>query len=168
VEDDQKGNESSYSFSPGHPEGIAVSDSDKAETLADNLETQFQPVTDPSFLAVIEMVGVALRSYFLTPASETKMTNTDEVQEAIRGLKVSKVPGPKGIANRTLKHLPQRAVSLLVMIFKAILLTHHFPSVWKHARVISILKPVRTQHFHHPNGPLVSWTRLVNFWKRPY
>jgi hypothetical protein len=40
-----------------------------------------------------------------------------------------------------LKHLPQRAVSLLVLIFNAILLTHHFPSVWKHARVISILKP---------------------------
>jgi len=40
-----------------------------------------------------------------------------------------------------LKYLPQRAVSLLVQIFNAVLLTHHFPSVWKHARVISILKP---------------------------
>jgi hypothetical protein len=29
----------------------------------------------------------------------------------------------------------------LVLIFNAILLTQHFPSVWKHARVISILKP---------------------------
>jgi len=40
-----------------------------------------------------------------------------------------------------LKHLPQRAVSLLAQIFNAILLTHHFLTVWKHARVISILKP---------------------------
>jgi hypothetical protein len=32
-------------------------------------------------------------------------------------------------------------VSLLVQIFNAVLLTHHFPTVWKHARVISILKP---------------------------
>ena len=39
-----------------------------------------------------------------------------------------------------MKHLPQRAVSLLVLIFNAIL-THHFPTAWKHARVISILKP---------------------------
>jgi hypothetical protein len=69
------------------------------------------------------------------------MTNPDEVQETIRGLKVSNAPGPNGIQNRALKHLPQRAVSFLVLIFNAILLTHHFRSVWKHARVISILKP---------------------------
>jgi len=77
------------------------------------------------------MVDVALRSYFLTPASEPKLTNPDEVQEAIRGLKVNKAPGPNGIHNRALKHLPRRAVSLLVQIFNAVLLTHHFPSVWK-------------------------------------
>jgi hypothetical protein len=53
------------------------------------------------------MVDVALRSYFLTPASEPTLTTPDEVQEAIRGLSVSKAPGPKGIPNRALKHLPQ-------------------------------------------------------------
>jgi hypothetical protein len=40
------------------PGGIALSDSEKAEALADNLETQVQPVTDPSFPAVIETVNV--------------------------------------------------------------------------------------------------------------
>ena len=50
--------------------GFALSDSAKAEALADNLETQFQPVADPSVQVVIEMVHVALRSYFLSPASE--------------------------------------------------------------------------------------------------
>jgi hypothetical protein len=29
----------------------------------------------------------------------------------------------------------------VVQIFNAILLTHHFPTLWKHDRVISILKP---------------------------
>jgi len=43
-------------------------------------------VTDPSVAAVIEMVDVALRSYFLTPASEPKLTNPDEIHEVIRGL----------------------------------------------------------------------------------
>ena len=52
-------------------------------------------MTDPSVPAVIEMLDVALRTYFMTPASEPN----------------------------------------------AILLTHHFPTVWKHARVICILKP---------------------------
>jgi len=43
----------------------------------------------------------------MTPASEPKLTNPEEVQEAIRGLEVSNAPGPNGIRNRALKHLPQ-------------------------------------------------------------
>ena len=97
-------------------------------------------MTDPSVPAVTEMVDVVLRSFLMTPASEPKLTNPEEVQEAIRGLKVSKVPGPNGIPNRAFKHLPERTVSLLALIFNAILI-RHFPTAWKHARVISILKP---------------------------
>jgi len=37
--------------------GVALSDSEKAEALADNLEAQFQPVKDPSVPAGIEMPG---------------------------------------------------------------------------------------------------------------
>ena len=47
--------------------------------------------------AVIEMVDVALRVYFLSPASEPQLTTPDEVHEAIRVLKISKTPGPNGI-----------------------------------------------------------------------
>jgi hypothetical protein len=74
-------------------------------------------VTNPSVPAVIETVNVGLRSYFRVPASEPKSTNPGEVLDAIRGLRVSKAPGPNGIPNRALKHLPQRAVALLVKIF---------------------------------------------------
>jgi len=45
---------------------------------------------------------VALRSYFLSPASEPQLTTPDEAHNAIRGLKVSKAPGLNGIPNRTL------------------------------------------------------------------
>jgi hypothetical protein len=114
VEDDQTRDESSYSIStPGHPRVIYSLRPEKAEALADRLETQFQLVTDPSVPAVIEMVNVALRSYLLTHASEPKLTTPDEVHEAIRGLKFSKALGPNGIPNRALMHLPRRAVSLL-------------------------------------------------------
>jgi hypothetical protein len=61
-------------------------------------------VADPSVPAVVELVDVALWSYFQTPASKPKLTNPDEVHEAIRGLKVGKVPGPNGIPNRAMKH----------------------------------------------------------------
>jgi len=66
---------------PGNPWGNALSDSEKAEALADNLETQFQPVADPSFPVVIEMVDVAMTSYFEAPGRETNLTNSDEVHE---------------------------------------------------------------------------------------
>jgi len=98
-------------------------------------------LTDPSVPAVIETVDVALGSYFLSPVGEPQLTTPDEVHEAIRGLKVSKAPGPNGLSNRVLMHLPKRAVSLHARIFNAVLRTHHFPATWKHARVISILKP---------------------------
>jgi hypothetical protein len=44
------------------PGGIALSDPEKAEALADNLDTQFQPVTDPSVPAVIATDNVGLMS----------------------------------------------------------------------------------------------------------
>jgi hypothetical protein len=74
------------------------------------------------------MVDVALRSYFMTSARDPNLPNLDEVQEAIRGPKVGNAAGPNGIPNRALKHLPKRAVSLLVKIFNTVLCTHHFPS----------------------------------------
>jgi len=129
-------------FTPG---GIALSDSEKAEALADNLEAQFQPVTYPSVPAVIETVDVTLGSYFLSSANEPQLTTPDEVHEAIRGLKVSKAPGLNVLPNRALKHLPKRAVSLFARISNAVLRTHHLPPTWKHARVISILNPGKDQ-----------------------
>jgi hypothetical protein len=64
-------------------------------------------VTDSPIPAVIEKFGVALRSYFMNPVSEPNLTIPDEVQEAISDHKVSKSPGPNGILNRVLKHVPQ-------------------------------------------------------------
>jgi hypothetical protein len=69
------------------------------------------------------------------------LTGPEEVHEAIKGLKLSKAPGHNSIPKRALKHPPKHAVYLFVLIFNAVLRTHHFPPVWKHARVTSVLKP---------------------------
>jgi hypothetical protein len=63
--------------------GISLLGSENAEALADSLEAQFQPVTDPSDSAVIETVDVALRAYCYATASEPMLTNPVEVQDAI-------------------------------------------------------------------------------------
>ena len=144
MEDDQTGDESSYSVSlPGHTggRGIPLSDSEKVEALSDSLETQFHPVTESSVPTVIEIVDVALMSYFLILQSEPTLTNPDEVNEAVSGLKIRKAPNPNGIKYEALKHLSQRAVSFRAQIFNAVLCSHQFPQVWKNALEISILKP---------------------------
>jgi len=82
--------------------GIALSASENAEDLADNLETQFQPVTHPSVAAIIDIFYTALRSY-LTPAIEPKLTKPEEFRKASKGLKLTKSTDPNGIPNRALK-----------------------------------------------------------------
>jgi len=87
VQDDQTGDESSYCIPPPvNPGEIALSESEKAKALADNLEAQFQPVTDPPVPAVIETVDVTLRSYLLSPASEplTRFTKPSGVSRSAR------------------------------------------------------------------------------------
>ena len=43
--------------------------------------------------------------------------------------------------NMALRHLPDRALTFLMVVFNAVLRLQYYPSVWKQARVISILKP---------------------------
>ena len=85
---------------------------------------------------------MAMRSYILSHPSEPQLTIPDEVYAATKGNKFSKAPGPNGVPNRSLNHLHKRAFSFLAHVFNAVLHTHHVPQAWKHARVISILKPV--------------------------
>jgi hypothetical protein len=101
------------------PGGLALSDSEKAEALADSLEAQFQPVNDPSFSAVIDAGNEAMRAYSFAPASEPKLTNLTKVQDASRGLKFGKAPGPDGIPNRALKLLPLGIVPLLSRVIQS-------------------------------------------------
>ena len=85
MEDDEAGDEIPTPSPPLVTQGeLALSDSEKVEALADNLEAQFQPVNDPSDQAFIETVSEALEAYSYAPASEPKLTNLAEVQDAIR------------------------------------------------------------------------------------
>jgi hypothetical protein len=136
--------------------GIGISDSEKFETFADNPQTQFQPLTDPLVPAVIEIVDVTLRSYFMPACSAPNLTNPEEVQEANRLLKFSKAPSPNRITNRALKQLLQRSVSLLAQILNAVLLTHQFLTACKEACVISIIKPENIRYYPHLIDPLVT------------
>jgi hypothetical protein len=59
------------------------------------------------------MVDVEIETYFQIPAREHMLTNPEEVQDAIRGFKVGKAPGPNGIPNRALNIYPCGRYSFL-------------------------------------------------------
>jgi hypothetical protein len=42
---------------------------------------------------------------------------------------------------QVLRHLLKHAIPFLTKVFNAVLRRQYFPSAWKHARVVSILKP---------------------------
>jgi hypothetical protein len=97
----------------------------------DSLDAQFHRVNDPSVPTVTEVV----QAHSFAPASEPKLTNPTEPQDAIRGPKLGKAPCPDGIPYLALKHLPLSVVSLLILVFNFIFRTQCFPMAWKHAPV---------------------------------
>jgi hypothetical protein len=123
------------------PGGLALSDCEKAEALADSLEAQFQAVNDPSSPAVFEAVDEVKRAYKYAPASYPKSTSPSEGQEGVKGLKVVKAPDPNGVPNWALRYLPKRAITFNTKLFNAVLRRQYIPLAWKHTSVISILKP---------------------------
>ena len=168
MEDDQPRDESPYSISPWSPLGNTLSHNPRRPKASQTIWTHVQPVTDPSVPAVIKMLDVALRSYFLSPANEPQLTTHDDVHKAIRDFKVSKAPGPNGIPSRAMKHLPTQEVSFLAHIFKSVLCSHHFP---KRGGMLDGSLPLNReviQHYLLPNSPLGFWTRLVKYSKTSY
>jgi hypothetical protein len=60
---------------------------------------------------------------------------------SIRGIKVGKAPGPNGIPNRVLRHRQKHLIIFPTKVFNAVLRRQYVPLAWKHARMISRLKP---------------------------
>jgi hypothetical protein len=61
------------------PGGLFLSDSDKADAMADRLESQFQLMDDLSDMTVIEIFTEAISTYEYAPASEPTLTNLSEI-----------------------------------------------------------------------------------------
>jgi hypothetical protein len=61
-----------------------LSDSEKAEALADSFGAQFQPVNHPSHLTLIEIVNEAMHAFGYALSSEPKSTSPSEVLQALK------------------------------------------------------------------------------------
>jgi hypothetical protein len=63
------------------------------------------------------------------------------MRNTIRSLQLTKAAGPDQINNRLLKKLPRKAIVYLTHIMNACFKYSYFPTAWKQANVIPILKP---------------------------
>ena len=147
---------------------IAADDTEKAECLADSLEAQCSPSTlpcDPDHLTEVDSEVTEWAS--MPPTGEpVRPTDVEEVKSILKDLNPKKAPGPDKIPNKVLKSLPIHFVSLLVMIFNALLAGCSFPTEWKEAIVIGIRKPKKPANLPSSYRPISLISSLGKIYER--
>ncbi|GFU16060.1 RNA-directed DNA polymerase from mobile element jockey [Trichonephila clavipes] len=123
--------------------GIAYTDEEKAETLANSLESQFQlnnisnPTQDNNHIRLVTRFFNNENNFDDSPS----ITKPSEIVQIINNFKIKKAPGREGITNKMCKHFNRSVVFQLTNIINNILTVGYFPKMWKTASVIPILKP---------------------------
>lgn len=119
-----------------------ITSNEKCEALADNLSKMYAG-NNSSNAATNRKVNSSVNQLDRTPIDPQTFTplSISELQEAIRGLKNKKAPGPDKVQSRCLKKLPTDALALLLNIYNSCLQLGYFPDEWKTAEVICIRKP---------------------------
>ncbi|VVC38952.1 Endonuclease/exonuclease/phosphatase,Reverse transcriptase domain [Cinara cedri] len=119
---------------------LATTDQEKIDFLANHLANTFKPhniFPDATHTREVDQF-ISSPLLMALPASPT---TPGEVLPIIKTLKKNKSPGHDHINNTTVKNLPPKTIILLTYIFNAIFRLSHFPTTWKSALIITILKP---------------------------
>ncbi|GFV19637.1 probable RNA-directed DNA polymerase from transposon X-element [Trichonephila clavipes] len=138
------------------PTGTALSDTHKTELIAQSLESQFQ-LNDIQNPHKDEYITNTVDAYFTANTN-----NTDQIPPAlpsevifyIKKIKVRKCPGRDGITNKMLKHLPLITIFKITNIINNMLNLRYFPSAWKTAVVVPILKPGKNPTLAESHRPI--------------
>lgn len=121
------------------PDGTwAKSDREKADVFANHLADIFTPNSE------LINVDTSIRSN--SNGNQVPFVRRKELSKIIKKLDNKKAPGFDLITAEILKNLPRNAVLLLTRIFNAAIKLRHFPSGWKVAEIIMILKPGKPQN----------------------
>ena len=92
---------------------------------------------DPDFLISIEQQMTSISSL---PLGQFQLFSEEEVDEVVKSLKVNKAAGPDDIDPEHLRFGGWHLVSLLTLLFNAMMLACHIPSVFRQGLVIPIPK----------------------------
>ncbi|GBO27379.1 RNA-directed DNA polymerase from mobile element jockey, partial [Araneus ventricosus] len=125
------------------PANIVQTDTEKANCLADSLEKQFQ-LNDVHRVDTEHLVNDTVRDFINSVPhkfNDIKPVNPIEITNYINKLKKKKSPGIDGISNKAIQNLPTQYFSFLAKLIENIMIFGYFPTRWKTAAVIPILKP---------------------------
>lgn len=146
--------------------GMAYSSKEKANAMADTLESTFKPNDNPSCIANIEAVRQStrrLKQMSDTLITEKRLCCPTEVASIISNLTNGKAPGLDNIDHLILKNLTRKAICFLTKIFNAMLKKNYFPRVWKTSKIILFPKPGKDPTFpqnHRPISLLSSMSKI--------
>ncbi|GFS91616.1 probable RNA-directed DNA polymerase from transposon X-element [Trichonephila clavipes] len=125
------------------PNGIALSDSNKTDLIAQSLESQFQlnDIHNPHKDQIITSIVDAYINDHTNTTDAIPPALPSEILNYIKKIKIKKSPGRDGITNKMIKNLPLITVFKITNIINNMFKLRNFPNAWKTAVVIPILKP---------------------------
>ncbi|GFU97121.1 RNA-directed DNA polymerase from mobile element jockey [Trichonephila clavipes] len=138
------------------PTGTALSDTHKTELIAQSLESQFQ-LNDIQNPHKDEFITNTVDAYFTANTNNTDQLPPalpSEIISFIKKIKIRKSPGRDVITNKTLKFIPLITVFKITNIVNNMLNLRYFPSAWKTAVVVPILKPRKDPKLAESHRPI--------------
>jgi len=151
---------------------LAISDLDKANLFASDLENRFSPNSEVIILDHVNHIESAL-SNTLPMCLPTKHTTPFEIQFLIKNLPIKKSPGQDLITNSIIKHLPKKAILFLTQLFNSILRLSYSSDFWKHSIITLIFKsgkPPDATFSYRPISLLPTFSKILEkiIFKRIY
>ncbi|GBM94235.1 hypothetical protein AVEN_154445-1 [Araneus ventricosus] len=137
---------------------LALSDPDKAETIALSLEKQFS-LNNLSHSETEEEVNESTNN-FSPPINNNHQNDNingiqpSEVIKIIKKLNIKKTCGRDGITNKMIKNIPSTMVFAFTEIINNIFNFNYFPNAWKTAVVVPVLKPRKDPTFPENYRPI--------------
>ena len=115
-----------------------------ANVFASLLSKTFSDPEDPNFDENFrDQINISSQALFQNNDTNPELTNPTELQEIIDKLRPKGAPGADRITNKALKKLTPNCIEYLVDIINASIRLAHLPSIWKHANIIMIPKPMK-------------------------
>jgi len=119
----------------------ARSNKEKADIFSKHLKNVFKPFQSQLHKDDENKITSFLDSPFQMDLPHEKLTVKKVKHTIMREINIKKAPGYDLITGKILKELSEKAIKLLTYIFNAMLRINYFPSIWKVAKILMILKP---------------------------